>query len=394
MVQEQFHRDTEDRPIREGRTPASELRAGEIEYRTCPYAGSRYLNERPMNMSALRQTSTHWDEVIDAVGALRVAYTEARGVYRRDVMDIWRVSQLGSALPWFFILREGTTCPAYAAALSKATLGVGIWGWRVFVNMLAERKPVPCFTSQMILETAEATGTLLSDTEVCSASDKMMLKFFDPFTALDVRVAGVGGVARLVEAKDEVLRFGSHYIAFKQWIWMYWLARRALYADIELALGPQAALEERMDPTGEPPDFFVVEPANIGAMPLEGRAQWFGALANLVEPFAPDQSDVPMREHARALAQVMGELPARHDEIADEVARVAGKRADGVARALGQYAALDALLGDVLATVERGFRGDAAPVFDAQMRDRVIAMPPRAVLAAFAPAMFAAITRR
>src|SRR5688500_12719854 len=113
MVQEQFHRDTEDRPIREGRTPPSELREGEIEYKTCPYPGSRYMNGRPMNVSALRQTSTHWDEVIDAVAALRVAYTEARRGYRRDVMDIWRVSQLGSALPWFFILREGVTCPAY-----------------------------------------------------------------------------------------------------------------------------------------------------------------------------------------------------------------------------------------------------------------------------------------
>nr|MBA3502104.1 hypothetical protein [Deltaproteobacteria bacterium] len=272
MVQEQFHRDSEDRPIREGRTPATLLREGEIEYRTCPYAGSRHVNERPMNMSALRQTSAHWDEVIDAVAALRTAYTEARGGYRRDVMDIWRVSQLGSALPWFYILREGTTCPAFAAALSKATLGVGIWGWRVFVNLLAERTTVPHFTSQMILDTAESTGTLLSDTEVCSASDKMLLKFFDPFTVENVRVVGAGGVARLVEAKDEVLRFGSHYIAFKQWLWLYWLARRALYADIETALGPQPELEERMDATAEPPDFFVLEPANVGELSLEGRA--------------------------------------------------------------------------------------------------------------------------
>jgi hypothetical protein len=387
MVEERFHRDDEGRPIREGRTPPEVLREGEIEYRRCPYAGSRFQHANPMNVSALRQTSAHWDAILDAVAVLRRTYAAARGGYRADVWDVWRVSQLGSGLPWFFILREGATCPAYAAALSKATLGVGIWGWRVFVNMLAERKPVPFFTSQMILDTAEATGTLLSDTEVCSASDKMMLKFFDPFTAEQISVIGAGGVARLVEAKHEVLRFGSHYIAFKQWIWMYWLARRALYADIERALGPQPALAERMDPTGEPPDFFVVEPANIAEMPLDGRAQWFGALANLVEPFAPDGSDVPMRDHARALAQIMGSLPARHAELEHEVHDAT------VARAIGQYAALDALLGDVLATVEHGFRGDESAVFDAEMRDRVIAMPPRSVFAALAPVLFAAITR-
>jgi hypothetical protein len=63
MVEERFHRDAEGRPIREGRTPPELLAEGEIEYRPCPYTGSRYLNERPMNVSALRQTSAHWDEI-------------------------------------------------------------------------------------------------------------------------------------------------------------------------------------------------------------------------------------------------------------------------------------------------------------------------------------------
>src|SRR5689334_968929 len=136
MVEEQFHRDSEDRPIRESRTPSHLLRDGEIELRPCPYTGSRFQNTRPMNASALRQTSAHWDEILDALAFLRVAYSDARGGYRADWLDIWRVGQLGSSLPWFFILRERATCPAYLAALSKATLGVGIWGWRVFVKML------------------------------------------------------------------------------------------------------------------------------------------------------------------------------------------------------------------------------------------------------------------
>jgi hypothetical protein len=33
MVEEQFHRDDEDRPLREGRTPAEHLRPGDIEYK-------------------------------------------------------------------------------------------------------------------------------------------------------------------------------------------------------------------------------------------------------------------------------------------------------------------------------------------------------------------------
>lgn len=397
MVEEQFHRDTEGRPIREGRTPPELLRDGEIEYRQCPYPGSRYLNERPMNASALRQTSAHWDEVVDTVALLRTAYSEARGGYCGDVMDIWRVSQLGSALPWFYILHRGQTCPAYAAALSKATLGVGIWGHRVFADLLADRTPGGRFTAQQMLDTAEHTGTLVADHEVCAASDKMMLKFFEPFTADEVRVTGAGEVGRLAGARDELVRFGAHYLGFKQWIWLYWLARRALYADLIAVLGRLPELVDRLDPTGEPPDFSLIEPGDIAALPVVRRAQWFAGLANLVEPFARDGSDAALRGHAFALAQVMGQDPAGRDDIAAEVARVLGTGAEAsaqVARAVGTYAALDGVLADVLATVEAGFRGPAAPAIDASVRDRVIGMPPRAVFARFAPASLAAITRR
>jgi hypothetical protein len=139
MVEEQFHRDAEDdRPVREGRTPAEYLRDGEIEYRTCPYSGSR--SGQPMNVSALRQMGTRWDEIVDALALLRAAYAEARGSYTPDLMDVWRVSQLGSALPWFHILRAADArAPAYAAALSKITLGTGIMTQRLYVKQLSER---------------------------------------------------------------------------------------------------------------------------------------------------------------------------------------------------------------------------------------------------------------
>jgi hypothetical protein len=396
MVEERFHRDAEGRPIREGRTPPELLGPGEIEYRQCPYAGSRHLNERPMNVSALRQTSAHWDEVIDATALLRAAYSDARGGYRGDVMDIWRVSQLGSALPWFYILGLGAACPAYAAALSKATLGVGIWGHRMFVKMLADRSVIPRFTSQLMLDTAEETGTLIAEHEVCAASDRMMLRLFDVFTGERPAVTGAGEVARLVAERDEMLRFGAHYVAFKQWIWLYWIARRHLYLDLASVLGALPVLAELMDPSGEPPDFFPLEPEDVPGLALEHRGLWFRGLANLVEPFSPDGSDAPLRELAARLAAVMGAVPPRSAELAAEVARVTGAAPAGAARigrAVGMYLALDDLLGDVLAAVERGLRGAPAAVFDAEMRDRVLRAPPRALFAGLAPALFGELAR-
>jgi hypothetical protein len=369
MVEERFHRDAEGRPIREGRTPPEHLKEGEIEYKQCPYSGSRYLHANPMNMSALRQTSAHWDEVIDAVSVLREMYREARGDYRADLMDIWRVSQMGSGLPWFYILRLGETCPAYAAALSKATLGVGIWGARVLVDRLAlvaARTTHGRFTAQEIYDTSEANGTLIADHEVCAASDKMMLKFYEPFVD-PTPVIGAGAVARLVAEKEELVRFSAHYLAFKQWIWLYWLARRWLVLDLAAAVGEQPEHAEHLEPEAEPPDFFLLQPERPTELPLPHRAHWFRGLAALVEPFAPDRSDAAYRDHALRLATIMGEDPP-------------GAR-DPASRAAGMFARLDALHGEVMATTEAGFRGDASREITADMRDRVLRSSPRALFA-------------
>jgi hypothetical protein len=132
MIEERFHRDVEERPIREGRTPTEHLHEGDIEYRTCPYAGSRHQHANPMNVSALRQMGNHWDEVCATLAFLRDAHDDALGVTQPQVMDIWRTSQLGSALPWFFLFRDAQI-PAAPAALAKATLGMGIWAQRVLI---------------------------------------------------------------------------------------------------------------------------------------------------------------------------------------------------------------------------------------------------------------------
>src|SRR4051794_17493445 len=91
MVEERFHRDVEDRPIREGRTPPELLRDGDIEYRACPYSGSRMQHKLPMNVSALRQTGAHWDEIVDALAALRAAHDSVLAPAQAGIWDIWRV---------------------------------------------------------------------------------------------------------------------------------------------------------------------------------------------------------------------------------------------------------------------------------------------------------------
>jgi hypothetical protein len=352
MITEQFHRDVEDRPLREGRTPREHLRDGEIELRACPYAGSRHQHVKPMNVSALRQMGAHWDEVCDALAFLRSAHDEALGVSQPQLMDVWRTSQLGSALPWFFLFRDGAI-PAYAAALSKATLGMGIFAQRALLRTIVERWSPPPLTAETVLALAEDSGTLIGDTEVCSGGDKMLLRFFDV-------LVGAPSPGRFAAPRDEVLRFGAHYAGFKLYVWLYFLARRFLYADVEAAHGPSAELAALRDSGVEPSDFFIVEPGNLAAVIPEQRMGWFRSLADLIVPFAPGRADLRLRDLAFQLAAAMGQGAGPAET----------------------FAILDGLHGQVIAHVEAGFRGGAGEIaVPADVRDRLIAGSPRELFA-------------
>lgn len=355
MMHEGFHRDVEGRPLRECRTPPEFLRDDDIEHKQCPYSGSRFQHPKPMNVSALRQMGGHWDDVCDALAFLRSAHDDALGVVQPQVMDVWRVCMLGSALPWFFLFRDGAI-PAYAAALSKATLGQGIWAQRVLMLTIAEGWTPPPLTAASVLALAEENGTLIGDTEVCSAGDKMLLRFFD--LLVGERVPG-----RLAAPHDDVLRFGACYAALKLYVWLYSLARRFVYADAVARHGASAELAALLDAGVEPSDFFLIEPRDLAAVIPEQRMGWFRSLAGLVTPFGPAGVDLPVRDLAFQLAAVMGQ-------------------GHGPAET---FAALDLLYARVIAHVEAGFRGAAARADDidvsAALRDQLVGASPRELLA-------------
>ena len=354
LVEERFHRDDEGRPIREGRTPPELLRTGEIEYRTCPYPGSRLHHANPMNVSALKQTGAHWDEIVDTLALLRAIYTEMRGRYGPDLFDLWRVSQLGSALPWFYILR-GDTAPAFAAALAKATLGTAMVSHFGMCKLFEGWTP-PALTPASVLELAEQWKTMIGRTEVCSASAAMIEKFVEPLAG-DAQV--VRDVAGLGAWRADLMRFGAAYIALKHALWVYYHARRFLYADVWRAKGESPELVALVRATIEPPDCYRVEPPDPAAVPPPMRAAWFHQLAALHVPLGGDE---PVLEALHRMADVMGK----------------GEPPDAT------YRELDAICGEILACVEAGLRG--APCdekFDEAARDRVLAASPRSLFTGY-----------
>lgn len=304
-----------------------------------------------MNVSALRQSSEHWDELTDALAFVRARYAEVRESWGPDIMDIWRVSQLGCSLPWYFILAKDEVAPGYAAGLSKITLGTALLSHHLLHDALIRRWEPPPFTAATLLDLAESTGTLLSETEVCSAPAKMILDFLEVMVGGVPR--GVGGVARLIAERDAVMRFGAHYTNFKLLLWTHFLARRFVYSDLPQDLPELATL---MDAPCEPPDCFLIEPPNL-AMPAQVRALWFGAIAALVVPMAPDRSDESLATCARDVASIMGQG----------------------ASPKATYEALDRSFTEMMRAVERGLGGAGDGEIDPAMRDRLLGISPRAM---------------
>ena len=391
MIEEQFHRDDEDRLIREGRTPVEYIRSGEIEYKTCPYAGSRHQHEAPMNVSALRQMSAHWEDILASLAVMRVAYAEHRGAAMPaapELMDLWRVGQLGSALPWFYLLRgDGVArAPAYAAALAKITLGVGLWAQRLLVDLLAGVWTPVELTPQAIFESSDGNGTLIGETEVCSGPEKMMIRFFEVLVAGTPETTSPA-IARLVLEREQALLFGAHYANVKLVLWIHFLARRFVYADLIAALGPREELLALLEGGCEPPDFFVVGPADHAAVSPASRALWIGRLAALVVPMAPDGSDRALQAAAMAIGLALGTTEPAPDTVSElgRLHDIGPAAAALAARALATYAKLDGILGEVATTVEAAFcRADPdasqpEPI-DAAARDRLLVQPPRAML--------------
>lgn len=78
-------------------------------WRTCPYSGSRYQPEKPMNVTALRIMRTHWRQVMAVVRRVSDAY-RARfpEVAERGwtVGDIERMTVCVEALPGYLLLRR------------------------------------------------------------------------------------------------------------------------------------------------------------------------------------------------------------------------------------------------------------------------------------------------
>jgi hypothetical protein len=156
------------------------------EWRTCQHPGSRYQDERPMNVTALRSMIKHWKQTLMALLRIRDAYLQRFPRARQGwtVGDLQRLTSLVLTLPAYLLMRadnrvdNGTLHPVFSS-MFRVTDGVRMTMHRMLFTSDNEptRPPETPITSADVYAYAERNTVFLSDHGVCAGPKAMIEEF-------------------------------------------------------------------------------------------------------------------------------------------------------------------------------------------------------------------------
>ncbi len=178
----------------------------EAEWRVCQYSGSRYRDERPMNVTALKAMIKHWKPMMKVMARVRdellVRLAAAGG---RSRLGAWTVGDLHLyasvvlALPAYWLMKGGGTSPQpplhpILSSLFRITDGIRMTTHEMlFLSAERTRAPGERTSAAELYAFAERNGSFLSDTGVCAGPKAMI----EEFLAVAIDGAAVEGTAEL-----------------------------------------------------------------------------------------------------------------------------------------------------------------------------------------------------
>ena len=164
------------------------------DWRTCPYPGSRYQDERPMNITALKSMRAYWPQMMVALLHIREAYLQRfpSAQHGWTVGSLEALSTLVLAVPTYYLMRaqqrveNGQLHPALSS-MFRVTDGLRMVMHQMIFVPVGEPtiSPDAPMTSQEIYEYSERNYAFSSEYGVC-AGPKVMIEEF-----LNVLVNGV-----------------------------------------------------------------------------------------------------------------------------------------------------------------------------------------------------------
>jgi hypothetical protein len=202
--------DADDRQVGEGNVMPHALRLDrDTEWRVCQYAGSRYRDDKPMNVTALKAMIKYWKPMMKVLGTVRDA---VRARLRPGEIDAaasqgpatWQIGELHAlsgvvlGLPAFQMMkyRGDGQPPALDPVLSslfRITDGIRMTSSSMMMSIERSRPGHEPTTADELHDYADHYGLLLGATGVCAGPRQMI----DDFLRTAVEGAPVAGTAEL-----------------------------------------------------------------------------------------------------------------------------------------------------------------------------------------------------
>jgi len=177
--------DADDRQVGESNVFPARLRLDRpTDWRVCQYAGSRYRDDMPMNVTALRAMIKHWKPILVATLAVRdqLAARLGRGAEPWTIGEIHVLSSAMLALPAFVLLRGGGASPQrplhpVLSSLFRVTDGVRLTVYEMLFSIERTRRAEESITAAELFTRAEQHALLTSPTGVCAGPTHMIEEF-------------------------------------------------------------------------------------------------------------------------------------------------------------------------------------------------------------------------
>jgi hypothetical protein len=158
------------------------------EWRTCPYPGSRYQDDEPMNVTALKSLRKHWAQTMVALLRTRDAYLRRFPQARHGwtVGDLHRLASLVLTVPAYLLMRkqqrvENGHLHPVLSSMFRVTDGVHVTTTVMLYMSTEEQAPDASMTSAEIYAYAERNCVFHSTHGVCAAPRTVMEEFFSVF---------------------------------------------------------------------------------------------------------------------------------------------------------------------------------------------------------------------
>jgi hypothetical protein len=228
--------DAEGRQVGEANVFPKTLRLDvPTNWRACIYPGSRYLDERPMNVTALKSMRQYWPQMMAAIICIREAYLQRFPTARAGwtVGDVERLSTLVLAIPTYAL----TKCEAAVANgelhpvlsnLFRVTDGVRMTTHQMLFVPVAEAtlSPLAATSSAALYAYAERNHAFASTHGVCAGPKAMIEEFLSvlldgndaPWQDVDLDPAVDAALADMQAAFDYgLLGLQAHAVVFSLW---------------------------------------------------------------------------------------------------------------------------------------------------------------------------------